>query len=206
MPTATKTRPAPDVEQTQAASEEETRRIIDAALDKAAHSEKTSSMKNGCGHRLTPEQKLAIGPLYVALGSKAEVARALGCSDPTVAYWLKSLSGEEWDRIQEEQRQELLVRAVDILYQALDLAPGKLKDASMRDILGTVKIIRDAIAAWGGVGAEGKSGVVGEEDEVDKILAEAESRRRQRAIEEALASGSLEPLRELMGRKEEVPA
>ena len=144
--------------------------------------------------RLTQEERIAIPALYVALGSKKAVADRMHCSQDTVSHWIDSLSGEEWDRIKEAQRTELLVRATDILYKALDMAPDKLRGATMRDILGCVKIMSDRLAGWGGVGAVAAGAGRGE-GELESILAAAEARRRQEAIEEALRSGSMEGLK-----------
>jgi len=156
---------------------------------------------SGPGKRLSDEERLAIPSLYVLYGSATKVAEALGCGRNTVQRWLDNLSGEEWDRIQEEQRKVLLQKSVDILYSCLDLLPGKVGDATVRDLLGAVKIIRESIAAWGGVGA---AGVRSSENlgELEAMLAAADNKRRQDAIEKALATGDLETLN-AFGPKEE---
>jgi hypothetical protein len=159
---------------------------------------------NNGGKRLLPEERMTIPALYAATGSKEKVAKALGCDITTVTRWLNNLSGEEWERIQEEQRKVLLDKSIEILYQALDLAPQKLRAATIRDILGTVKIMRDAIAAWGGVGAAAHPGGAAQEGELDQLLAAGEAKRRQRAIEEAVRTGSLEGLKAFVVGADEV--
>jgi hypothetical protein len=150
-------------------------------------------VKNGA-KRLTEPERMSIMGLYITLGCKTKVAEALGCSLPTVERWVKNLQGEEWERIQDLQRQELLKQSVEILYQCFGLIPEKIAKATMRDLLGAVKIIRDATAAWGGMGSV-QSGTGQSDGELDQLLAAAEAKRRQAAIEEALATGSLEGLK-----------
>jgi hypothetical protein len=112
----------------------------------------------------------------------------------TVHYWLDNLSGEEYDHIREGQRKELLKKSIDILYQALDIVPGKLSAATVRDLMGVVKIMADRIALLGGVGAVDARG--GDTpDGMEQFLAAAEAKRRQAAIEEAVRTGSLEGLK-----------
>ncbi len=144
--------------------------------------------------RLTPEEQLAIPGLYVLLGSKQRVAEQMGCSIATVSRWMDKLSGEEWDRIKEDQRKVILEKSIDILYQALDIVPGKLSAATVRDLMGVVKIMADRIALLGGVGAVDARG--GDTpDGIEQFLAAAEAKRRQAAIEEAVRTGSLEGLK-----------
>ena len=146
------------------------------------------------GHRLTPEQVASIPMLYAVMGSQQKVADHFGCDASAISKRMNGLSGEEWDHIKEAQRKAVLEKSVEILYQALDLVPGKLANASVRDLMGAVKIMADRIALWGGIGAvDGKP--QGADDELTRLLAEGEAKRRQKAIEEAFASGSLEPLR-----------
>lgn len=146
------------------------------------------------GHRLTPEQVASIPMLYAVLGSQQKVADHLKCDASAISKRMNGLSGEEWDHIKESQRKVVLEKSIDILYEALDLVPGKLSDASVRDLMGVVKIMAERIALWGGIGAV-DSKPQGADDELTRLLAEGEARRRQKAIEEALASGSLEPLK-----------
>lgn len=146
------------------------------------------------GKRLTQEERMAIPALYVALGSKEKVAHSLGCDPTTVQRWLDNLTGEQWDHIQEEQRKILLQKSVDILYQCLNLVPEKLAAATLRDILGGIKIIRESLASWGGVGASQQRTAESLTD-LESMLAAADRKRQQEAIQKALATGDLEPLR-----------
>lgn len=156
--------------------------------------ERSQIMSVNGSKRLTAEQRELIPRLYASMGSKAKVAKAIGCSIQSVTTWMDKLTGEEWDRIKEEQRKVLLERSVDILYETLNIVPGKLPDATVRELMGVVKIMADRIALWGGVGAAGDKNEDGQ-DSLQQFLAAAESKRRQTAIEEALRTGSVEGLR-----------
>jgi hypothetical protein len=153
-----------------------------------------SDTENG-GKRLTDEQRAAIPLLYATHRSYNKVANVLGISREAVGRWMHNLSGEEWDRIIDEQRQSVADRALDILYEAFELIPGKLKEANMHDLLGTVKIMSDRLAGWGSIGAAQAKTAQGPAGDAEAFLAAAESSRRQAAIEEAVRTGNMEPLK-----------
>lgn len=144
--------------------------------------------------RLTPEQSAAIPMLYARTGNKSEVARQLGCSEHAVRHHLEHLTGEEWDRIQKRQVEEIVRGSVEIVMACMTRIndPAAIKDMSVHQVLGAFKLVGFEARAWG-LGLKPKEGA--QSDELTSILAEAEARRRQQAIEEALATGSLEPLK-----------
>lgn len=153
--------------------------------------------------RLTPEQRQAIPLLYAALGSKQRVADRLGCKIESVDRWLDNISGEEWDRILEKQRESVGRRAVEIVFEILELVPGKLPDATLRDLMGAIKILSEGainLGVWkkNGNGPAGTGGL-------EEFLAQAEAERKKKLLEaqtkamrEAARTGSVEPLRVLL--------
>lgn len=144
--------------------------------------------------RLTPEQSAAIPMLYARTGNKCEVARQLGISEHAVRHHLENLTGEEWDRIQKMQVEAIVRGSVEIVMACMTKIsdPKAIKDMSIHQAIGAYKVVGAETRAWG-LGLKPKDGM--DSDELAAILAEAEARRRQQAIEEALATGSLEPLK-----------
>ena len=143
---------------------------------------------------LSQEQRVQISLLCAAGRPREEIAKLVGCSTNTVSKWRHMLSGEEWDRIQEEQRKNLVDAAIPIVFEGLRLLAEKLGAATVRELVGAIKVIGEQAAAWGGIGAlqRGQS-VPG--DELEQLLAAGEAKRRQNAIEEALRTGSLDGLK-----------
>ena len=145
--------------------------------------------------RLTPEERAAIPAMYAALGSKEAVADAIGCKVESIQRWLDKITGEEWDRIYVLQRPVIVQKATEIVYKALDVLDKRINDGDVRvgELVNAIRTLSERIAVLGGVG--GIQGSDQPTNELQAFLAAGETNRRQAAIEAALATGSLEPLK-----------
>jgi len=150
--------------------------------------------KQETGHSLTPEQRVQISLLCAAGRPRPEIAQLVGCSENTVTKWRHLLSGEEWDRIQEEQRKNLVDAAIPIVFEGLRLLSLKLGTATVRELVGAVKVIGEQAAAWGGVGALSRGQAV-TGDEMEQLLAAGEEDALINGDEEAIRTGSIEGLK-----------
>lgn len=150
------------------------------------------------GEPIPPATLAAIPALYARTGNKAEVARQLGISDQSVARHLEQLSGEEWERIQEMQLKEIVRGSAEIILACLAKigSADAIKSMSAREAIGAYKIMAEQVRAWG-MGAKAQAA----QDDLSAFLAEAELKRRQAAIEQALATGDVEVLREFAPRE-----
>jgi hypothetical protein len=142
--------------------------------------------RKNAGKRLTDEQRLAIPYIYALTGSRQATADELGTSLPTVDRWLKNTPREEMERIQEDQRKELIARSLEIVYKCMEKIVKRLDEAKVYELVGAVKIFRESLVAWGGVGAtEAKDST---QNELQNILKAAEERKFRDAVEEAYAT------------------
>lgn len=143
------------------------------------------------GRHLSQTEIATIPLLYAELGSQQKVADALGCHQKTISNHLRAMTGEEWDHIREKQRDYVVTRSVELLYDVLGMLGDKLPEASMRDLL---RAYQTFIAKLQGLGGLGKKEAAPTGD-LEAFLAETDRRRRQEAIDRAIASGDVECLR-----------
>lgn len=154
---------------------------------------KPRTTATGKAYGVSQEQAASIPILYARCGNKREVARQLGIDESTVRRWLDKQTPEEWDRIYEMQVAEIVKGSVEIVMACVGKIgdPTAIKDMSVHQAIGAYKIFSGEIRSW----KPGKAANAGGADELTALLAEAEMKRRQAAIDEALATGSLEPLK-----------
>jgi len=154
--------------------------------------------------RLSPEERTAIPMLYAMLGSKEATAEAMHCDTKTVDRWLDRLSTEEWERIYDKQRQVLVRRATEIIFKLTSRIDELVPESRMHEAVGAFKIFGERIAALGGMGAVLRSDKP--TSELESLLAAGEANRLRAAIELAVATGSLECLKDLVPKEEGVPS
>lgn len=159
---------------------------------KISDAHKMSPEEKG-GKRLTEEQRLAIPYLYVLTGSRARTADELGCDSRTVDRWLRNMSAEEFDRIKTDQQHELRSLAMEIVMDAMHRVVKLTPEAKYYDLIGAIKIMSEKMSMWGGVGAVEKADAIS--DELQNLLSKAEALKKQKAIDEAVATGDLSKLK-----------
>lgn len=151
------------------------------------------------GKRLTEEQRLAIPGLLVLTGSRRKVAEELGIAESTVSFWAEKTSTEEFDRIREKQRLELVEKSVELIYDCFKRANDLTPEAKFYDVMGAIKILSDRLVVWGAIGAPEKIDTT--QNELQNILKEAEEDKRQKAIDEAYEKNDLSKLKAYISPK-----
>lgn len=82
---------------------------------------------------------------YMMLGSYAKAGEALGVSEGTVRARLRQMTGEERERAWSKARGVMGDNLIKLIFQAFGVLPDKVANASMRDLVGLVKVFMEKV-------------------------------------------------------------
>jgi len=80
------------------------------------------------------EKALALAALDANGGDESKTARQTGIPRKTLAYWARGHTGPAVAMLRQGKREDLAERTEGILHQLLDAVPGKIGEASLRDL------------------------------------------------------------------------